>query len=165
MNTHLKDINYVRSCYYFNPETQNARDNLQLCKPPQDYIKPILNNFQLANTCNSNSEKKNQDKYEEKPLDMSKEKKHVVEGMLSDSFIVDKGLGESFVSKGKLPTGFEFNEYGIANRVCNNCSKPNTPLNLDICFQEGYIYDGIDNHGNSTYARNFDDRFIKMFVL
>tara|TARA_B100001094_G_scaffold321621_1_gene369629 strand:- start:537 stop:1025 length:489 start_codon:yes stop_codon:yes gene_type:complete len=162
MNTHLKDMNYVRSCYYLNPETQNARDNLQLCKPPQDYIKPILNNFQLTNTCKSKSEQKNPDK--EKLVNI-KPKKSVVEGMLSESFIVDKGLGESFVPTNKLPTGFEFNEYGIANRVCNNCSKPNTPLNLDMCFKEGYIYDGIDNQGNSTYARNFDDRFIKMFVL
>lgn len=157
MNSHLKDINYVRSCYYLNPETQNAKDNLQLCKPPQDYVNSILNNFQLTNTCNSNSDK-------EKSVNI-KPKKHVIEGMLSESFIVDKGLGESFIPKDKLPTGFEFNENGFANRVCNNCSKPNTPLNLDVCFQEGYIYDGINNIGNSTYARNFDDRFIKMFAL
>ena len=75
--------------------------------------------------------------------------KQLIEGYKNNSTMVDAGPGSKLI-KNKLPSGFELDEFNIPKQVCINCSKPTHPLSFDIS-EEGIIYNGIDNEGNSNY--------------
>lgn len=182
MNSHLQDINFVRHCYYLNPEIQNASDNLHLCTPPNNYVKKILltTNQDSYNICSLNLKKQyishqHHDKYEKYNIDIHSknnqtEKKHLIEGMISMPNIIENGPGEYHIPPGKLPDGYELNNYGDIVKVCNNC-KSNShlqytkPFEYDACFSDGDICDKEDDIDLLSLNRQFDDRFIKMNVF
>ena len=160
---------YVQSCLYINPEVQNASDNLKPCirGNGQSYVQSILKQYNLGSLCTQPKKTiKHKEKLETNEKDKPEPRRQKgIEAMVDEGVLIDEGPGEVILLPGQLPEPFLYKSMGLPVKVCNNCTTSNKTIPVDMCFESGGIYDGIDNYGNMICKRTFNDRMLKMVSL